>query len=226
MSLATSIRGKEYEDEFIKCFLVQNIALMKSSAFYSSSQIVYDRTSTGKISNKTAGDIDAMFVPLEDVPLSSLLPFPHSLKSDVILKKNSRVYFELTTQEGINLSQVLNRYIRTKVAFHKKLVNGEVYGIKPCKNHFLVFVFNGADHNEVEPKFQELCRESGIRGTTVYIASKVMSRWASNLEITELNAKLVQAAEEARAKDARIAELESAANDRAARKALKRSRKS
>ena len=188
MSRATSIRGTKNEEHFRTAFVHQNAKYMVGGKFQIEKTDIYIRENGRK--GRKIGDIDGHYIASIGRPLWKLLPSPHGLLDrDFFINNGDHVFFELT----MHLCKKPLVYIEKKVKFHKMLVSGEAYEFPVDKdNHVLIFCFNGADNVAVTKAFQDLCKQHGIRGMAVYLASDVVDQWDLELSLAEQKRKLAK----------------------------------
>lgn len=198
MSKATSLRGKNYEVNFRKGFVLQNSDSMTGMAFISEHQVVYAKRADGSVNSGAAlGDIDGYYISSKNKFLRDLLPIENRLPRDLFnycIEEEDHVFFELTTISGEELGLDPWLYISKKVKFHEQLVAGNAHNLTIARGkHVLVLCFNGADSITVFEPFQRLCEASSIRGVAVYVGSDAVSQWSKDLEIMKLQASVAEA---------------------------------
>jgi hypothetical protein len=197
MSKATSIRGEKYEENFRTGFVFKNATHMEHHKFKSVGKDVYGiNTRGGK--GELIGDIDGYYVSTSEKYLRELLPVPNGLNDySFVVKKGAHVFFELTTQSGDALGMLPAKYIKKKVDFHKKLISNDAFKWRINKtDHVLIFCFNGADNVKVSQVFNDACKQHGICGVSVYLASDVVDQWFLELKNGEQSKEIVKQSKE------------------------------
>ena len=195
MSSFTSVRGTEFESKFIEGFSMQNAHVINNGGFVSypnEGKIFSKSTSASGVITSTGqalGDIDGHFITTSNCLLTDLLPSAIGLADrSIVIPVGTNVFCELTTTEGRNLQNNDNGYIEKKMRFHRQLLDGNGFDFNVPPNHFLLFIFNGADHVGVNKIFQALKLKYRIEGISVFISNTSMVTWP--LELRELTAAL------------------------------------
>lgn len=194
MSSATSIRGESFEKFFREGFLDQNSSKMLNQCFLAEGVTVKNNEPKKRI-----GDIDAYFISSEECLLKDLLPIEANIfHGDFIVNSGDHIFFELTTTEGEILQRLDNLYVEKKMNFHSTLKFGTNVNLSNDSifesfrnnknNHKLIFIFNGADHARVGPKFDALCDQLQITGTSVYLGSHIIHAWPSEVKLARSEA--------------------------------------
>ena len=189
MSDCTSLRGKTYEESIKAGFVAQNRSLMQGGEFELAGEVVMEHfvRKNGTIGERSFTDIDAQFVATQDFLLHQVMPvgcFCH--EPNFPITAGTHVQLECITTEGSNLTRAANTYMQRKVQKHADLVFRDDlvnYQSEPGADYVLIFLFNGADHALVHPRFKGFCAARGVRGTTVFMPSSTADKWEISVQL-------------------------------------------